>query len=292
VREKETASDESLVTSSTSSLRAHPSSLDSSSSLALLSLLTDFGTADYFVGAMKGAILSVNPRARIVDITHEIPAHDIRAGAFTLFAAYGTFPADTVHVAVVDPGVGSARRPILVKAGGYFFVGPDNGLFGYVYEREADARVFHLDCPEYFRHPVSNTFHGRDLFGPVAGAVSKGVEPEKLGSEIRDFVRLEPLRARRVEGGLEASVLHIDRFGNCVTNITREDLTEEMMMGGARLVVAGREITSFRQFFAEEEGGELFAVWGSAGFLEIVAYQASAAGLLDINRGDSVTVRM
>jgi S-adenosylmethionine hydrolase len=283
--EPEETHSESLDDVSFSSLRLPPSSL------SVLSLLTDFGTTDYFVGAMKGAILSVNPCAQIVDITHEIPAHDIHAGAFTLLAAYKTFPHGTVHVAVVDPGVGSARRPILIKGGDYFFVGPDNGLFSYVYDREREVRVFHLTNREYFRHPVSNTFHGRDLFGPVAAAVSKGVEPEKLGNEIDDYVRLGPLRVRAVEGGLEALVLHVDRFGNCITNITREDLTEEMLMKGARLVAAGHEITSFRQFFAEEEGGELFAVWGSAGFLEIVAFQRSAAHLLGIERGQQVVVR-
>ena len=262
------------------------------SSLSLISLLTDFGTADYFVGAMKGAILSVNPRAQLVDITHEIPPHDIGAGAFTLLAAYRAFPPKTIHVGVVDPGVGSERRPILVVSRDYFFVGPDNGLFGYVYERERDVRVFHLTNSEYFRQPVSATFEGRDLFAPVAGALSNGIEPERLGKEITDYIRLEPLAVRSVEGGLEGTVIHIDRFGNCVTNITKDALTDEMLRKGARLIIAGREITSFRKFFAEEsgDGGALFAVWGSAGFLEIAAFQTSAARLLGIERGERVLV--
>ena len=152
----------------------------------LITLLTDFGTADYFVGAMKGVIFSINPTARVVDITHEIPPHDIRAGAFTLHAVYKSFPPQTIHVAVVDPGVGSTRRPILVVGGDQFFVGPDNGLFGYVYEREPRCRVFHLTREEYFRRPVSQTFHGRDIFAPVAAALSRGVEPPELGDEIKD----------------------------------------------------------------------------------------------------------
>ncbi len=280
--EKGTASSGALNASS-SSLRPPPSSL------SVVSLLTDFGTADYFVGAMKAAILCVNPQAVIVDLTHEIPPHDIQAGAFTLLAAYKTFPSKTVHVGVVDPGVGSTRRPILVICREHFFVGPDNGLFGYIYEREREARVIHLTNEKYFREPLSKTFHGRDLFAPVAGAVSKGVAPEELGSEISDYIRLAPLATKKLEDGtLEASVIHVDRFGNCVTNITREDLTEEMLMKGARVVIRGQEITSFRKFFAEEEGkaDELFAVWGSAGFLEIAAFQTSAARILGIERGE------
>jgi hypothetical protein len=127
-----------------------------------ITLLTDFGTADYFAGAMKGAILSINPQAVIADVTHEIPAQDVAAGAFTLLAAYGTFPEGTVHVAVVDPGVGSARRPIVVSAGGHLFVGPDNGLFTHVYDREPSFQAFHVTASQYFRQPVSTTFHGRD----------------------------------------------------------------------------------------------------------------------------------
>ncbi len=274
--------EESVFNSSFSTLPA---------ALSLVSLLTDFGTSDYFVGAMKGAILCVNPQARIVDVTHEVPPHDIYAGAFTLMAAYRSFPAKTVHVAVVDPGVGSERRPILVVSRDYFFVGPDNGLFGYVYELEEQVRVFHLTNEKYFSESVSATFHGRDLFAPVAGAVSLGLEPSELGREITDYVRLEPLAVRVTGAGqVEAAVIHVDRFGNCVTNIKRDCLTGEMLMKEARLLVGGREITSFRKFFAEAgtDDGELFAVWGSAGFLEIAAFKTSAASLLGIERGEPV----
>jgi hypothetical protein len=260
----------------------------------LITLITDFGNADYFVGAMKGVILSINSEARVVDITHEIPPQDIRAGAFTLLAAYKTFPPQTIHVCVVDPGVGSKRRPVLVLGGGQFFVGPDNGIFSHVYEREADHRVFHLTSEQYFRQPVSATFHGRDVFAPVAGALSKGVEPEELGNEIEDYVRLPrlaPLVA--ADGNLTASIIHIDHFGNCVTNLTPQDLTEEMVARGVRLVVGGAEITSFRNFYAEGTASEseLFAIWGSAGFLEIAAFRGCAARLLDAQTGQSVEVK-
>src|SRR5215213_10783714 len=153
----------------------------------IVTLLTDFGTRDYFVGALKGALLSVNPEARVVDITHEVAPHDVEEAAFTLLAAFETFPAGTVHVAVVDPGVGSARRAIAVEGRGHTFVGPDNGLFGHVYERVGPSRVFQLTNANFFRREVSKTFHGRDIFAPAAGALSRGVRAEELGPEVFDF---------------------------------------------------------------------------------------------------------
>jgi S-adenosylmethionine hydrolase len=260
----------------------------------LITLLTDFGTADYFVGAMKGAILSVNGEARIYDLTHEIPPQDIAAGAFNLLAAYRAFPPATIHVAVVDPGVGSARRPVAVSAGGYLFVGPDNGLFGYIYERESDARVFHLTREKYFRHPVSATFHGRDIFAPIAGALSNGVEPSLLGEEITDYVRLESiLPVMEDDGVLTGSIIHVDRFGNCVTNLTGEHVSPEMFERGASLLINEHEIKSFRRFYADgaDSSVEPFAIRGSAGFLEIVAFMDSAARRLNIARGQKIKIK-
>jgi len=257
----------------------------------MITLLTDFGTADYFVGAMKGAILSVDEDARIVDITHEIPAYDIAAGAFTLLVSYANFPRKTIHVAVVDPGVGTRRRPILIASENYYFIGPDNGLLSYVCEREANCRVFHLNKESYFRHPVSPTFHGRDLFGPIAGTLSKGIQPDLLGSEITDFIRLAPLSARPSGSDkVDARIIHIDNFGNCITNLTRDDLTDEMIASGVTLRVAYHEIRSFRQFFGETNptAEDVFCVWGSTGYLEIVAFRASAASTLDAERGQRV----
>jgi S-adenosylmethionine hydrolase len=260
---------------------------------AIITLLTDFGVADYFVAAMKGVILSANPQACLADITHEIPPQDIAAAAFTLLAAYSAFPARTIHLAVVDPGVGSSRRPILVVTRDQMFVGPDNGIFSYIIDRDQEARVFHITNEKYFRPPVSATFHGRDIFAPVAAALSLGVEPEKLGVEIKDHVRIAPLVADTLgKGRLGARIIHIDRFGNCITNITQQELTPEMIKGGARLVIKGKKISAFRQFFAAESDHqkELFAIWGSAGFLEIAAQNRSAAKVLKIKRGESVVV--
>lgn len=263
----------------------------------LITLLTDFGSADYYVAAMKGVILAANPQARIVDITHEIPPQDIEAAAYTSLAAQPAFPLGTIHVAVVDPGVGSSRRAILVKTRDASFVGPDNGTFSYVFERAltngAPPTVFHLTNSKYFRHQVSPTFNGRDIFAPVAAALSLGVKPAELGTKITDFVRLPALAPTTTrDGRLKARIIHIDRFGNCATNIGPDDLTPAMIAAGATLRLKGKLVKSFRRYFAEETGSrdKLFAVWGSAGFLEIAARNNSAAKLLNARRGDEVIV--
>ncbi len=260
----------------------------------IITLLTDFGMTDYFVGAVKGAILTVNPEARIVDITHEIPPHDIENGAFTLLAACSSFPVGTIHVAVVDPGVGSSRRSLLIKTRQQYFVGPDNGIFSYVCDSASDTpEVFHLNNRAYFREPVSKTFNGRDVFAAVAAALSNRVEPGKLGTRITDYVRLPslaPLTSRN--GDLQARIIHIDRFGNCVTNITPALLTAELIAAGAKLRVNGKLVNSFKDFFAQKTGSrdQIFGIWGSAGFLEIAAANKSAARLLKAKRGDAVIV--
>jgi S-adenosylmethionine hydrolase len=259
--------------------------------MPIITLLTDFGSQDYFVGAMKGAILSINPGAAIVDITHDIPPRDIRAAAFNLLAVYRDFPAGAIHVAVVDPGVGSARRGIVLNCAGQFFVGPDNGLFSWICEREQSFRAIHLTNEKFFRREVSDTFHGRDVFAPVAAALSNGVALDEFGPAVRDLIQFESLEPKRVDGGaIEATIIHIDHFGNCVTNLTREHFAD-----GAKLLVDardGREVTSFRRFFAENSADQtdLFCLFGSAGFLEVAAQNSSAAKILGAQRGDSVRV--
>ena len=249
----------------------------------MITLLTDFGSVDYFVGAVKGVILSVNPGAVITDITHEIPPQDVEAAAFTLLACYDTFPAGTIHMAVVDPGVGSARRPIVVKAGDQFFVGPDNGIFTYIYDREPSHQIFHVTSDKYFRPSPSSTFHGRDIFAPVAAALSKRVKPEELGPQIADAVRLKNSLTPEV-----LKIIHIDRFGNCVTNITR-DLVDQKRH--PTLVINRKQVRVFREFYSSASPDEIFAIWGSAGFLEISINGRSAAKVLRAKRGDTVILR-
>lgn len=253
--------------------------------LPVVTLLTDFGTTDYFVAAVKGVILTINPAATIVDITHEIPPQDIAAGAFTLLTCYRDFPAGTIHVGVVDPGVGSTRRAIVVNAGSQFFVGPDNGLFSYVLDTERSHKTFQVTEEKYFRQSASSTFHGRDVFAPVAAALSHGVKANKFGPRIKDEVRLRSLSPVKRNAKLEGRIIHIDRFGNCVTNFTRADLPDEK-----RLLVKRTVVETFRQFYAEKDGSKnkLFAIWGSAGFLELSVNGGSAAQLLKVKRGDPI----
>jgi S-adenosyl-L-methionine hydrolase (adenosine-forming) len=255
---------------------------------AIITLLTDFGTQDYFAGAMKGVILSINPEARIVDLTHEIPPQDIQAGAFNLLCCYRDFPAGAIHVAVVDPGVGSDRKPILVECANQFFIGPDNGIFSWICEREGNWRALHLTRDRYFRHPVSNTFHGRDVFAPIAAVLSNGVSSNDLGVPLSDIVRLEALGPRHhADGTIEGRVLHIDRFGNCVTNLSQRDLAVE---GPAswKLLLNNQEVTSLRQDYAGGSRNTVFAVVGSAGLLELSARNDSAAEILEVERGQSL----
>ena len=260
---------------------------DATSTLPVISLLTDFGVSDYFVGAMKGVIISINPDALLVDITHEIPAQDIEAAAFTIFAAYQSFPANAIHLAIVDPGVGSDRRPLVIRTPAGTFVGPDNGIFSYVLEQAEQYEVFHVTAQKYFRAPLSNTFHGRDIFAPVAAQLSRGLRPKAFGPKILDPVFLPSLKPLKRNDDLEGRIIHIDRFGNCVTNLKRADIK-----GNCQLRVKGRKINTFKQFYAEQAGArdQLFGIWGSAEFLEIAAPNMSAAKLLRAKRGDQVKV--
>jgi S-adenosylmethionine hydrolase len=264
----------------------------------MITLLTDFGLSDYFVPAVKGVILSIHPEAQIVDITHDAPAQDVHSAAFLLGACYRDFPAGTIHVVVVDPGVGSARRAIIVDAGGFRFVGPDNGVFSFVYEREPSVRVFRITNDQFFRHPVSPTFHGRDVFAPVAARLHGGVDPPRFGPEIEDYIRFEIPRPRRPEPEATAlsappkligALLHIDRFGNCVTNFTQSELRLDQATPRTRFYLRGREVRQFGAFFAEaDDREELFAYPGSAGFWEVALWRGSAANSVNARRGDEV----
>lgn len=257
----------------------------------LITLTTDFGESDYFVPAIKGVIYSVNPAAEIVDLTHLIPAHDIYAAAFTLMCCYKDFPKDTIHLVVVDPGVGSARRPILVMSDDYNFVGPDNGVFSYIYQREHVNRVVHFTTEHYFRQPVSNTFHGRDVFAPVAAYVSKLVDWRMMGEEISDPVRFNTPTAVVVsEKQIRGTVIHVDRFGNLITNITPAELTEEMVRAGACVRIGTHEAARVLTHFAEANPNELFAYFGSTGFMELAVPRQSAAGVVEARRGIEIEV--
>ena len=260
--------------------------------MSIITLLTDFGSSDYFVGAMKGVILSINPEATIVDITHEIPPQDIETGAFNLLSCYRDFPERTIHVAVVDPGVGSDRRAIVVECADQFFVGPDNGLFSWICEREGDWSATHVTTDKFRRKSVSNTFHGRDIFAPAAAALSSGHSRSEFGPALTDLVQLPSLVPATInENAVEGRIIHIDRFGNCVTNFTRQTFESRGASTSWRITLNDREVTSFRNFFAESQPNEIFAISGSAGFIEICVRNDSAAKLLNVERGQSVKLK-
>lgn len=255
--------------------------------MAVIALLTDFGTRDYFVGAMKGAILSINSHARIVDITHEIEPQNIRSASFTLRACYRDFPAKTIFAAVVDPGVGSARRAILIDSGEYFFVAPDNGLLSFVFNGEKEFRVFELTNQKYFAGNISSSFHGRDIFAPVAAHLSNGVNPKQFGAEIKDFVRFEENYPRPVSATETlAEIIAIDRFGNLVTNLKRADLPENFI-----IEIGAARVETRREFFAESASGGAFMIFGSAGFLEISVFRGSAEKSLQAEIGQQILVK-
>jgi S-adenosyl-L-methionine hydrolase (adenosine-forming) len=192
--------------------------------IPIITLTTDFGLNDHFVGAMKGVILEIAPEAQIVDISHAVQAFDILDGALTISQAYSYFPSGTVHMVVVDPGVGTARRPLILTGDRHLFVAPDNGVLSLIYDRQERLSVRHVTAEHYFLPQRSNTFHGRDIFSPVAAYLAKGLAPERFGEEITDYVRFAAPRPKPVdERTLRGVVLKVDRFGNLVTNITPQD---------------------------------------------------------------------
>jgi S-adenosylmethionine hydrolase len=253
----------------------------------IITLLTDFGTTDYFVGAMKGAILSVNKKAKILDITHEVPPQDVRSAAFTVLNYYRTFPPNTVHLCVVDPGVGSNRRAILVKTKDYFFVSPDNGILSFVFAEEKSFQVFELTNQKYFRSPISQTFHGRDIFAPVAAYLSAGITPIEIGREVTDFVRFEMSNPQRInDKETIGEIIHIDRFGNLITNLKAENLPARFV-----LQINDKRIEKHQKYYAEaERSGTVFSIVGSAGFLEIAAFQDSAKKILGVKTGTRISL--
>jgi S-adenosyl-L-methionine hydrolase (adenosine-forming) len=254
---------------------------------AVISLTTDFGVEDPYVGVMKGVILTVNPEATIVDLSHGIPSHDVLAGALAVLSSCEYFPANTIHVAVVDPGVGSERRPILAITEKYAFLGPDNGVFAPVLRRIKPIDTLHLTEERYFRSPVSQTFHGRDVFASVAAHLSLGTPPEMFGRTIEDLLPLEwPLPRTIDKQRISGQVLRVDKFGNLTTNISAEDLAQSRISRWSIIIrIGNHSITRMCLSYAEAPPGEPFGIIGSSGLLEISVNQASAARRLGVGKG-------
>ena len=256
----------------------------------IITLTTDHGSSDHLVGSMKGVILNVNPASRIVDINHNVVPYDVLDGALSIANSYRYFPPRTVHVVVVDPGVGTERRPLLVSGEKQFFIAPDNGVLSPVFERES-CTVRHITAEHYFLNPVSPTFHGRDIFAPVAGWLSKAWQTEAFGEIITDHVRFAMPKAKPAGDAVKGVVLRVDAFGNLMTNLTAEDVPAAVVASGAiKLAVNGKEVRKFGQTFASGSPGEPIALFGSAGYLEIAVNRGNAARVLGANRGAEVTL--
>jgi S-adenosylmethionine hydrolase len=256
--------------------------------MPVITLTTDFGLSDHFVGTLKGVIAGIAPRATVIDLCHRVTPYEILEGGFVILQAYRYFPKNTIHVLVVDPGVGTSRRPILVEAGGQYFIGPDNGGFTLLYNAEPKHKVRAITASKYFLPSPSNTFHGRDIFAPCAAHLAKGVKPAQFGSLIRDYTQagsIFPVRSgKRVWTG---QVLKVDHFGNLITNLR----TSEFAVEGAKhfeMLVGSQIVSRFAKNYQESGFGEPFVIAGSSGFLEVSVCQASAARQLGCGAGAPV----
>ena len=254
--------------------------------MTIITLTTDFGTTDYYVAALKGVVAGIAPAAQVIDITHEISAQNVRQAAYVLAAAVPFFPPGTIHVVVVDPGVGSARRPLAIASSNAMFVGPDNGVFTPVLDT-TDLRVVHLNRPEFWRPVISHTFHGRDIFAPVAAHLARGVALAELGDAINDPWKLDLEQpARLTAGGLQGEVVHIDRFGNLITNIPSSWLAGQRWL----VRIAGQTLDGVQAAYASVAPGQLLALVSSGDTLEIAVREGNAARQIAAGIGEPVVV--
>ncbi len=256
----------------------------------IITLTTDFGLRDAYVGSMKGVILSIHPHVRIVDITHELPAHRILPAAYLLREACPRFPPGTVHLAVVDPGVGGQRTPLLLKIDERFYVGPDNGIFGLLAADLTLQGAWKLENREHFIHPVSSTFHGRDVFAPVAAHLAAGTPPEAFGPPVTEPSSLS-IPAHQEEGGtLRGQIVWIDRFGNCVTNLSEKVVSGWARGASFRIRAASKTIAEMSATYESTPEGEALSLINSLGYLEVACNRARADRTLDLREGDPVVL--
>ncbi len=251
--------------------------MGNNSEIKVITLTTDFGIKDPYVAIMKGVILSINPHVHIIDISHEVKPGNIIEGACLLQDSYNFFPKGTIHVGVIDPGVGGNRRPIVVQTTDYFFVGPDNGLFWPIINNIKKVKIFHILEKRYFLSEISSTFHGRDIFSPVAAYISKGVTPDKLGKIIHNPVALKLDKPILLKDKIIGHVIRSDRFGNLITNISKEDIIK--VFGNIKVVtikIGKVNIPYISRTYSEVKPKQLLALIGSSGRLEISANLASA----------------
>lgn len=258
----------------------------------VVALLTDFGTRDHYAGTLKGVVLSVCPDATLVDIGHDVPAHDVLAGALELAACYRYFPHGTIFLVVVDPGVGSSRRGIAADIGDYRFVAPDNGVLSAVFQESPPKKVVELTERKYARPTVSRTFEGRDRFAPAAGYLARGIALVSMGKSISNYHTIDLPRPSVLGTELEGQVVRVDRFGNLITNIDRK--TYDQFAGGRAITIdmGGREIPRVVATYADAPPRELCALFGSTDHLEIAVNGGDAASVLQLGRGAAARVRV
>ncbi len=257
----------------------------------LITLLTDFGSADPFVGIMKGVIFGINPRVHVVDLCHGVSPQDVLGAAFLLHCSYRYFPKGTIHVVVVDPGVGGKRRPLLAEGICGYYIAPDNGVLSYLFASGEIQQVVEITADATFLHPVSRTFHGRDIFAPVAAHLSRGRAIDRFGRVTTRYRRLDlPTPTKTGEGVLKGSVLHVDRFGNLITNLSSREISTLQREKGIKISIKGKEILGLVSSYESLKRGEMGAILGSAGYLEIFCNQRSAASVLKVGRGATVRV--
>ncbi len=252
----------------------------------IITLATDFGEKDYYVGAVKGVILSINPDVTIIDITHQLPPHNLISAAFTLRNYYQYYPPDTIHMVVVDPGVGGKRKPILIETEKYQFIGPDNGIFSWI--DQPFKEVIYLNNSKFCLNPVSSTFQARDIFAPVSAYLSLGVEINQFGKPLEKIVKLAIPKVQFKKNKTMGEIIQVDNFGNLITNIRPENLKKSIKT----IKVKDRKIMKIRKTFSEVGEGEIIAYWGSAGFLEIGVNQGSAAEKSKAKIGEKVEIEL
>ena len=282
----------------------------------VITLLTDFGNQDAYVGIMKGVIAGINPVANIVDICHSVPPQDIFNGAYLLYSSYKYFPRKTIHVAVVDPGVGSRRGIVCVETKDYFFLVPDNGILSFIIQDEKPKSIFRITNSKYFLPSPSNTFHGRDVFAPVAAHLSLGVKPQQFGIRVNHLKQLDmPKPVRKKPGQVEGRIIYIDRFGNLISNVTKEYLVK--LVGGQKpevrsktqdafkktskekilsqrdtmeTTIGKKKIVGLSKTYTDAKPGEPLVLFGSAGFLEVSINQGNAQKYFRVDRGNKIRV--
>ena len=261
--------------------------------MSIITLTTDFGLADGYVGTMKGIILGIAPTVTIVDISHDISPQDVREAAYTLYAAYPYFPQGTIHVVVVDPGVGSDRRAIALRTPQATFVAPDNGVLSYVVAGERVEEMVHLTNPRYHLSPVSRTFHGRDIFAPAAAHLARGIPLAELGEPLTEIITFSLPRPQvRPDGTIVGEVIHVDRFGNLITSIVPKDLTDHFLLREGIIQIKGLSIRGIANNYAEGTPGKLLALIGSSNHLEIAVSGGSASQTLEAEVGDEVLLKV